>query len=251
MIWQRRAGRPARRMIFTRLQFGMLESRELLAADLSGLTALLVANGHPAGCCCPACGGGPLPPLAADSERGSATDTAAAGASAATYPLSSIPILNSLPGARATLYLDFDGHYEAQWGSYSNITTPAFDQDGDPTTFSSGELAAIEQIWRYTAEDYAPFNVNVTTALPSSFANGVALRAAIGGDGSWTGATYGGIGYVNSFTNSVPNTVFVFSKHLSNGNARYTGDAISHESGHGFGLQHQSEYSGSAKVAEY
>ena len=32
---------------------------------------------------------------------------------------------------------------------------------------------------------------------------------------------------------------------------RYTGEAISHESGHGFGLQHQSQYSGTSKVAEY
>src|SRR5262245_32213679 len=27
-----------------------------------------------------------------------------------------VPTYNSLPGARATLYLDFDGDFEAQWG---------------------------------------------------------------------------------------------------------------------------------------
>ena len=39
----------------------------------------------------------------------------------------------------------------------------AFDQDGDPTTFSSGELTAIQQIWSVVAEAYSPFNVDVTT----------------------------------------------------------------------------------------
>ena len=49
----------------------------------------------------------------------------------------------------------------------------------------------------------------------------------------------------------VPNIAFVFSANLDDGNARYTGDAVSHESGHGFGLNHQSTYSGTTKTAEY
>jgi len=64
----------------------------------------------------------------------------------ATYPLTSIPALNSLPGAKASLYLDFVGDYIPQWLSYTNITIPAFDQDGDPTIFSDGELASITNI---------------------------------------------------------------------------------------------------------
>jgi hypothetical protein len=179
---------------------------------------------------------------------GSTSETTTA--TGATYPLSSIPVLNSLLGAAASLYLDFDGHYEASWGAYSNITQPAFDQDGDPTTFSDGELATIQTIWRYVAEDYSPFKVNVTTVQPASFANGVALRVSIGGDGSWIGP-YGGVAYVDSFTNSISNVVFVFPKNLANGNAKYTGEASAHESGHGFGLQHQSLYSGTTKVDEY
>jgi hypothetical protein len=174
-------------------------------------------------------------------------DTTPSGSS----PLSSIPELNSLPGARASIFLDFDGHFEAQWGSFSDITTPAFDQDGDTTTFSDAEMTAIQQIWRYVAEDYAPFRINVTTVQPSSFANGVALRVAIGGNGAWTGGTYGGVAYVNSFTNSIGNTVYVFPKNLGNGNAKYTGEASSHEAGHGFGLDHQSRWNGNTLVQEY
>src|SRR5262245_18813076 len=57
----------------------------------------------------------------------------------AAYPLTSIPALNSLPGASAALYLNFVGDFVPQWAGYSNITIPAYDQDGDPTTFSDGE----------------------------------------------------------------------------------------------------------------
>ena len=171
---------------------------------------------------------------------------------AAAYALTSLPALNSLPGASASLYLDFDGHYEPQWGSYGSVTTPAFDQDGSPGTFSDSELATIRQIWAYVAEDYAPLAINVTTVEPPSFANGDALRVVIGGDSSWLGGAYGGVSYIDSFTNSLANTVYVFPKHLANGNAKYTADAASHEAGHGFGLLHQSDYDANGvKTAEY
>src|SRR5262249_6368749 len=159
--------------------------------------------------------------------------------------------LNNLPGAAVSLYLDFNGDFTADWGGQTNITTPPFDQDGDATTFSDAELSAIEQIWRYVADDYAPFNVNVTTVEPPSFANGLALRLDIGGSGRWSGGLFGGIAYVNSFTSSIVNTVYVFSANLNNGTPKYVGDAAGHESGHGFGLEHQSLYRGSTKIAEY
>jgi hypothetical protein len=41
------------------------------------------------------------------------------------YPLSSVPALHSDPGAPATLFLDFNGHFLPVWGAYSNVTTPA------------------------------------------------------------------------------------------------------------------------------
>ena len=71
------------------------------------------------------------------------------------------------------LYLDFDGHFEAQWGSYSNVTTPVFDRDGDPTTFSDAELESIYDIWSRVVEDFAPFNIDVTTVEPPELAPGV------------------------------------------------------------------------------
>jgi hypothetical protein len=167
-------------------------------------------------------------------------------------PLSDIPPLSSLPGARASLYLDFDGFELLRYGQYANIVVPPFDQDGDPSSFNSAELTAIERIWSYVAEDFAPFQLNVTTVTPSSLAHGTTLRVVIGGDGRWTGAKYGGISYVNNFTNTdIPNVAFVFSENLARGNVRYTADAISHEAGHSFGLEHQSTYQGNRKIEEY
>ena len=189
------------------------------------------------------------PPVEETLAAGSAVAETGA-AIAAAYALTAVPALNSLPGAAASLFLDFDGHFEAQWGSDSNITTPAFDQDGDPATLSDGELASIRQIWEYVAEDYSPFKINVTTVEPPSFANGAALRVSIGGDGSWSGGVYGGVAYVDSFTNSIANTVYVFTKNLANGNPKYTAEASSHEAGHGFGLEHQSLYDANGSLVQ-
>lgn len=167
--------------------------------------------------------------------------------STALHPISSIPVLNSLPGAPKTLYLDFDGHFEAQWGSYSNLTTPVYDADGDPTSFSDTELAFIRDVWLDVAEDFAPFNINVTTVeppelgpgVPPSTANGKALRIAIGGKYTdWYGAAASGVGYVNTFTNSIPNVVYTFADGETD--AQKFAYVSSHEAGHGFGLQHRS-----------
>src|SRR5689334_12001323 len=83
-----------------------------------------------------------------------------------------VPQLSSRPGAAATLYLDFDGHFESSWKSYSNVTSPAYSRDSDPTSFSATELTSINEIWTRVAEDFAPFNINVTTVTPASFDHG-------------------------------------------------------------------------------
>ena len=181
-------------------------------------------------------------------EGMSPTPTMAA-AGTALNPLTSIPVLNSRLGATATLFLDFNGHFESSWGSYSNITTPVYDFDGDGQTFSDAELANITAVWERVAEDYAPFNINVTTVeppelapgTPSANANQKALRIAIGGNSSdWYPTNVGGVGYINAFTSSVSNVAYVFAANQST--PEWLALTISHEAGHSFGLQHQSSY---------
>src|SRR5262249_54929550 len=156
------------------------------------------------------------------------------------------PVLNSDEEAGAQLYLDFNGAPAMTWGSFTTAITPAYDTDGDASTFTPGELTNIQNIWARVAEIYSPFNINVTTVDPGNLDNQVTPRVIIGGDGFWFGSA-GGVAYVGAFYNSAPNIAWVFPKMLANGHVKYTADAISHEAGHTFGLQHQSSYSGSTK----
>jgi uncharacterized protein with LGFP repeats len=165
------------------------------------------------------------------------------------------PVLNSNPGAKAVLYLDFDGH-KGPNADGTTVTTPAFDTDGDPTTFNASEQAAIKDVWRRVAEDFAPFNINVTTVDPGIYFPRTSLRVAIGGSWSdWFGKSAGGLGWVGLFANpnasNAARTVFVFAKSQGN-DPRAIAEAASQEAGHAFGLEHQSSYDAAGnKTAEY
>ncbi len=171
--------------------------------------------------------------------------------------VSELPALESNPGAPVSLFLDLDGHVEPTWGFFRNVTTPVYDIDGDATTFNETEIERIYTAWHMVAEDYRPFNVNVTTVepavlaegVPASQANGVALRVAIGGSwDDWFGSESGGVGYLNSFTSSMSNVVYAFTDYIG---ANF-GGVCSHEAGHGFGLYHQSLYDeNGVKIDEY
>jgi subtilisin-like proprotein convertase family protein len=151
--------------------------------------------------------------------------------------------LHSLPSAEHVIYLDFNGHTTSHtwWNSFTNgadIVSPAFDLDGDPSTFSSAELLRIQMIWDRVAEDFSPFDVDVTTEEPP--ANQLAndgIRAIIGGNGSWFGKA-GGVAFIGVFGNRTDIGCFIFPDNLGSGNEKYVADGISHEVGHTLGLLH-------------
>jgi len=235
-----------RHKAFRPLGVESLEPRLALAANLSAADALLT---HGGACACPICSGQGLEQLIAPQH---AETVAAAATATSTTSLAGIPQLSSNSSARAKLYLDFNGHIQGTWGSWSNVRTPAFDQDGNTASFSSGEIAAIREIWARVAEDYTPFQIDVTTIEPASFADRTAVRVAIGGNWSdWFGSSAGGVAYVGAFTSAAPNIAFVFARALGGGNARYVAEAAAHEAGHLFGLSHQSTYAGSALTQSY
>lgn len=226
-----------------------LEPRLALTASLVLDDNLLLTHGGI--CSCPICSGRGLENLVAP-QLATTTAGSSSTSGATRAPLTSLPQLSSNSSARVKLFLDFDGNFEASWGSYRNVTTRVFDQDGDATTFSTAELDAIREIWARVAEDYAPFNVDVTTISPASFGNGQAVRMAIGGNYTdWFGQGAGGVAYVGGFTNSASNVGYIFEDALANGNARYVAEAVSHEAGHLFGLWHQSTYANGQLQQEY
>lgn len=175
----------------------------------------------------------------------------ASGVAPSAVPISSPPQRSSRPGAPNTVYLDFNGHIVqgTQWNTGFGVGSwdcVAFDTDGDLATFSVAEQAVIVGIWERVAEDFAPFNVNVTTVEPASFSNRT-VRALItrstdrSGVTLPSGATAGGIAYVNVFNvsgfASLYSPAFTYYDKFG-GSANDLATVTSHEIGHNLGLAH-------------
>ena len=174
-------------------------------------------------------------------------------------------LLSSRPGAARTIYLDFDGHTLSgtAWnGSMGgDCYAEPFDADGVPGSFSDGERNTVISVWRRVAEDYAPFDVNVTTIDPGYAAinrasssdtvfgtrvlitqssaacpSGQTVYSAACGSGC------GGVAYVGVFdstggTHDYYQPAFVFQNGVGS-NGKYIAEAASHEAGHNVGLSH-------------
>ncbi len=170
-----------------------------------------------------------------------ATDTV----QSAPYPLAETFQLHSRPGSSKTIFLDFDGHITSgtAWnsGTVDPIVSPAYTRDGDPA-FSDTELANIQNMWRQVAEDYAPFDVDVTTEDPGE----TALTRSSSGDlqygvrvvvttDNFDNCGCGGFAYISAFDNTGDylKPAFVFNTSVVG-----AGEAISHEAGHTLGLYH-------------
>lgn len=154
----------------------------------------------------------------------------------------SAPVLNSLPTASATLYLDFDGH-DVQAGTFWN--------NGIPFTCLPAAMTDLQitESFNRVAEDFRPFNINVTTDLVKFLAAPLSMRMRIvvTPTSSWY-AGVAGIAYTNSFTWGDDTPAFVFSDKLNN-DAKKVAEGISHESGHTMGLNHQSSYTSSCTLS--
>jgi len=156
-------------------------------------------------------------------------------------PTSDAFLLHSRPGAEKTVYLDFDGHHSVDNYWDHDIVFPAYDTDGDDSSFSETELTEIIAWWHFIAEDFAPFDVNITTedpgldailrSDPSDTVYGTRALMTQYTDGFGEGT--GGIAFLFAFGLDSDNPAFVFNKSINAGSM-----SASHEVGHNLGLFH-------------
>ena len=174
-------------------------------------------------------------------------------------------VLHSNPGADRVIYLDFTGYVlsDSGWNLSGGDGDPGvpdgtvfapYDTDGNTATFSSAERQAIIEAWSLVAEDYAAFDVNVTTEDPGAeaiYRNGAddvnyGSRAVITGFNNPIAESCecGGIAYVGIFdldrdaysgtTDYSP--AWVWAEAGMSG--KIIADIVSHEVGHNLGLSH-------------
>jgi len=108
--------------------------------------------------------------------------------------------------------------------------------------------AQVTEVFNRVAEDFRPFNINVTTDQNKYLAAPLSMRMRI--VVTPTSAWYqgvAGIAYTNSFTWGDDTPAFVFSDRLNN-DAKRVAEGISHETGHTMGLSHQSTYTSSCTI---
>ncbi|HEY5621493.1 MAG TPA: zinc-dependent metalloprotease family protein [Pontiella sp.] len=216
---------------------------------------------HPRGEFCYVCDFDGLPP------SGQAEDLPAASASfTSAVPISSPPVFHSRPGAPHVLFLDFNGAVvtNTAWNSYPTFAEPSWDcrpyaLDGDDTTFSIAEQQAIRTIWERVAEDYAPFDIDVTTEEPATWnrytghvlitpeldKNGVACPHEGSGGVAFVDV-FGAAEYSYDFAGECYSPAWVLN-YEAPGTAEYEAEAAAHEMGHNLALSHD----GTKKDAYY
>ena len=140
--------------------------------------------------------------------------------------------LESKPGSPNVLLLDFDGEYvsNTSWNGGADI-------DAQPSGFSDAKALTC---WRVMAEDYLPFDVNVTTNESVFLAVPMNKRMRV----IYTPTTdaapgSGGVAYLYSFNDNDNEPCWVF-----NSGTRSASETGSHEAGHTFGLQHDGDNGG-------
>ena len=171
-------------------------------------------------------------------------------------PASTNLTFHSRPGASNVLFLNFTGEEVSgtAWNAAVGrdlIPAMAFSTDADYSTFSDAEQLTIKRIWQRVAEDFAPFDIDVTTERPSAFGPRIAL-ALITRNTDANGlpnpaATAGGVAYVDVFgsgdyTNHQP--AWIYFDNLCRVES-YIAEAVSHEIGHNLGLSHDAQTDGS------
>ncbi len=184
------------------------------------------------------------------------------GDSQAASPITDSPLtdtfrLHSRPGSTKSIYLHFGGTTltNTAWNNRTptvpSITFTPYDFDGSPSTFGDSERAVIQKLFRSVAEDFAPFDVDVTTEAPSYDR---ILRSSLADQeyGTWVVisptifacTSCSGVAYLNAFGSYGSNYLkpaLVFPSSWWFSEPEVIASVVSHEVGHNFGLSHDTE----------
>ncbi|MBO0361157.1 T9SS type A sorting domain-containing protein [Hymenobacter sp. BT186] len=142
--------------------------------------------------------------------------------------------LQSLPGARGCVMLDFDGYAlpaGTRWNNGNAYNAPSANMTD----------ANIQAFWELVSEDFRPFSLNVTTdeAVFNAYPKNMRMRCVVSpGSGSTIAPGSGGVAYVTSFRYNDDTPCWVFMSAPKSG-----GEAASHEVGHTLGLSHDGRIS--------
>lgn len=158
--------------------------------------------------------------------------------------------LNSRPSSGKVIYLDVDGHTTTDdfWTSIPEFEPTAAPYVSPPGT--GAQRDAIYEIWSRVAEDYLPFDVNVTTRDPGveglrrtspadqNYGQRIVISPTIQ---PWLGSGTLGIALLDVFDEAQDYSAFVFTPRLGPAGIA---EAAAHEAGHTLGLSHDGTRSG-------
>lgn len=194
-------------------------------------------------------------------EEPARTEGAAQGAVAEatpSAPLSQTFSLHSKPDSQRTIYLDFDGQYVSNtvWNAKFGLAPgshPAWSLDNDRAAFNTAEREAVQSIWARVAEDFAPFDIDVTTEQPElsaltrtdsadqTFGTRALISPSSAAVNKLCGGGCGGIAYVGVFdevsSSAYSKPAWIFPHSLAD-DTKSIAEAVSHEVGHNLGLTH-------------
>ncbi len=162
-----------------------------------------------------------------------------------TPDVATLQTLQSKPAANKVMLLNYWGGtlsatvWNDDYVNGADIIYSPYSGDVDSSVFSSGDLYEMWLGWREVAEDYAPFDINITTDINVYNATLSENRSMIIATTTtaWFGLA-GGVANLDSFGNDYSSAGWVWN------NAPDTlGQTMSHEAGHQMNLSHDGNLS--------
>lgn len=160
------------------------------------------------------------------------------------YTDAGIPIHHSKPGSVFKLYMDFDGEFlnSPDWRIFRRLSGYSV----NPDSFNQKEQDVISRVWGRLADDYAAFDIDVTTERPLELQRGhpgernvlwsiFTTTTSAGFPNNVGGVSLFNLGYM-PFGTTTP--TFVFFNTIGALDHNMLADVAAQENGHMFGLLH-------------